>query len=658
MNNKKGFTLVELLAVIAILAILVIIALPNVIRLYKDAKKNAFVTEAQTLYKETSKKFISESSKGNKLSTVSSKNDTKLDMTGENLDYCVILDNQGKVTKFAVGNNSYFMVLNDINDVESITKDDVQDGKLTEMKCNSAAFKVKLNCKYDGTLKQGAEFVNGQYTYRYKQESSISGNWNNIYNDGWGVALTNKKSTDPVSSEFCSTINDKPIVSMNSMFYGSTAESMDLSDLDTSNVTNMVNMFAVANVKKITGLENFDTKKVTSMESMFRFSKVPALDLSSFDTSNVTNMSEMFWGASNDSINLSNFDTSKVIYMNDMFRSIKAKVLDLSSFDTSKVTDMSYMFVSSKVEEIRGLNNFNTSNVTNMQGMFSDTILSTIDLSSFNTSNVTKIGMMFENSKFSSIDVSNFNTSKVTSMSRLFSQTVATEIKGLDKLDTSNVIEINGIFSDSSAKIIDVSNFNTSKVTNMLAMFSGAKATEIKGLTNLNTSNVTTMSNMFGRCETPTLDLSSFNTSKVTDMSYMFGESKATNIKGLNKFDTFKVTNMWGMFKNSQVDTIDVSGFDTSNVTTMYEMFSGTKATNLKGLTNLNTSKVTSMGYMFTDTNFLILDLSGFDTSKVTDTYRMFYNCKATTGYAKTQTDANKFNSSAGKPSGLTFAVK
>ena len=35
MKVKKGFTLVELLAVIAILAILVIIALPNVINMYK-----------------------------------------------------------------------------------------------------------------------------------------------------------------------------------------------------------------------------------------------------------------------------------------------------------------------------------------------------------------------------------------------------------------------------------------------------------------------------------------------------------------------------------------------------------------------------------------------------------------------------------------------
>ena len=43
--KNKGFTLVELLAVIAILAILVIIALPNVMGMFNEAKKNSFTTE-------------------------------------------------------------------------------------------------------------------------------------------------------------------------------------------------------------------------------------------------------------------------------------------------------------------------------------------------------------------------------------------------------------------------------------------------------------------------------------------------------------------------------------------------------------------------------------------------------------------------------------
>ena len=75
--KKKGFTLVELLAVIAILAILVIIALPNVLKMYNDSKKNAFMTETQTLAKEVSSKYISESMKGNKVTIISNKQNPK-----------------------------------------------------------------------------------------------------------------------------------------------------------------------------------------------------------------------------------------------------------------------------------------------------------------------------------------------------------------------------------------------------------------------------------------------------------------------------------------------------------------------------------------------------------------------------------------------------
>lgn len=51
MMDKKGFTLVELLAVIAILSILVIMALPAVLRLYRNARMQSFANEVKSLYK-------------------------------------------------------------------------------------------------------------------------------------------------------------------------------------------------------------------------------------------------------------------------------------------------------------------------------------------------------------------------------------------------------------------------------------------------------------------------------------------------------------------------------------------------------------------------------------------------------------------------------
>jgi len=46
-KNKKGFTLVELLAVIVVLAIIMIIAVPAVMNAMNDARKNSFKIYAQ-----------------------------------------------------------------------------------------------------------------------------------------------------------------------------------------------------------------------------------------------------------------------------------------------------------------------------------------------------------------------------------------------------------------------------------------------------------------------------------------------------------------------------------------------------------------------------------------------------------------------------------
>ena len=61
---------------------------------------------------------------------------------------------------------------------------------------------------------------------------------------------------------------------------------------------------------------------------------------------------------------------------------------------------------------------------------------------------------------------------------------------------------------------------------------------------------------------------------------------------------------------------------------------------------------------MFYGSHATILNLSSFDMTNVTNTNSMFRNAVATTGYARTTADANKFNSSSNKPAGLTFVVR
>ena len=133
--KNKGFTLVELLAVIAILAILVIIALPNVLKMFNDSKKNSFLTEAKTIYSEVSKKYISESMKGNKLTYISSEDDTKLDMTGKSLKYCVLLNADGSVKSMKVSNGEWIAELPSGKKITDLNSSDLKDGNLDNEEC-------------------------------------------------------------------------------------------------------------------------------------------------------------------------------------------------------------------------------------------------------------------------------------------------------------------------------------------------------------------------------------------------------------------------------------------------------------------------------------------------------------------------------------------
>ena len=149
--NKKGFTLVELLAVIAILAILVIIALPNVLKMFNDSKKNSFLTETKTIYSEVSKKYISETMKGNKLTYISSEDDTKLEMTGRDLQYCVLLNTDGSVKSMKVSNGEWIAELpsgKKITDLKSTDLKDVPSGYKFE--CNGSTTQTPLPAKSFG----------------------------------------------------------------------------------------------------------------------------------------------------------------------------------------------------------------------------------------------------------------------------------------------------------------------------------------------------------------------------------------------------------------------------------------------------------------------------------------------------------------------------
>ena len=204
---------------------------------------------------------------------------------------------------------------------------------------------------------------------------------------------------------------------------------VDLSGLDTSQVTTMAGMFRGCETLQALDVSGFNTSRVTDISAMFSgCSSLRSLDLSGFDTSNVTEMHfsaggyGVFEGCESlVTLTLGElFDTSAVTNMSRMFDSCESlEWIDLSTFDTSKVTDMRQMFSGCRSLKAIDLSTFDTSKVADMSGMFSHcaSLKSLPFPASFETDWVTDMSdMFFGCSSLKSLDLSSFNVTRVRNM--------------------------------------------------------------------------------------------------------------------------------------------------------------------------------------------------------------------------------------------------
>ena len=208
-----------------------------------------------------------------------------------------------------------------------------------------------------------------------------------------------------------------------------------------------------------------------------RFSNLKTADLSGFETSQATDIGDMFgWCDSLEHVNLSSFDTSNVTEMDNMFFNCRSLVeLDVSNFDTSKVASMQHMFHGCSLLTNLDLSNFDTSKVTYMDYMFCECFkLTDIDVSHFNTDKVIDMSGMFDNCfGLTNLDVSNFNTNKVTNLYCMFSGCRLLTSLDLSNFDTSKVTNFRAMFSECySLKELNISNFQFKKSVDVYAMFS------------------------------------------------------------------------------------------------------------------------------------------------------------------------------------------
>ena len=204
-------------------------------------------------------------------------------------------------------------------------------------------------------------------------------------------------------------------------------------------------------------LTEFDSSLITDMGYMFmQMRNLTLLDLSNFNTRNCVNMRQMFDDDGElESLDLSGFDTSKVTEMFGMFYNcIKLKTIKISNFINSNVFNTSKMFSGCQKLENLNLTNFYTPEVINMELMFNNCAsLKYLDLKNFKTSKVENINSMFGGcEKLTYLHLSNFNISKTINMNNMFNRCSSLEFLNLEnsviKNDNFYIVIINGIISE------------------------------------------------------------------------------------------------------------------------------------------------------------------------------------------------------------------
>ena len=196
MKNKKGFTLVELLAVISILALLAIIALPNIIDLFKEAKKLSFLTECKQIYKTSQNQWISDSMFNtdnqvySRCKTCSGKS---LRLSGrEEIDYYIKLNKAGKVVKFYATDGTYQYRY----DGNELLITDIIDAKEVITLAEDDKVAINNNTAYPAQVTDKSYF-----TYRYDESE--------------GVTITGYSASGPKDVVIPSNIDGHPVTILN-----------------------------------------------------------------------------------------------------------------------------------------------------------------------------------------------------------------------------------------------------------------------------------------------------------------------------------------------------------------------------------------------------------------------------------------------------------
>ena len=557
--------------------------------------------------------------------------------------------------------------------------------------------KTYANCGTDGYFTSGcgyAEYDNatGTLTFRYKgvkpagaydlNEGANTPEWRREqFDDNYGGKIYISKVVFDASFA-----NARP-TSCYKWFDGcqKLTEIKGIENLNTQNVTDMSSMFS--DCQKLTSLNvtNFNTANVEDMRSMFKnCSALTGIFASNkFVTDMVIDGSDMFSGCdkligaikyigSQTDHHYANYEngyfspeggfpayavfdggTRTLTFGRGLSKPAGAydlnvenntpgwnaqkenieKVVFDASFANARPTSCYYWFRGcSKLTDIEGIENLNTENVTNMNSMFNRcSALTSLDLTNFNTAKVSDMSYMFMGCiALTTIFVSDkFVTNQVTDGRDMFHMCI----------NLIGAIEYDGSKSDHTYANYENGYFSPEGGFHAYAEFNNATGTltfrrglsKPAGAYDLNVGNNTPeWSTQKDDINKVVFDASFANARPTSCYKWFDGCANLTDIEGIENLNTEKVTNMGSMFSACfDLTSLNVSNFNTQNVENMNDMFWNCLSLTSLNVSNFDTQKVKYMSNMFYNCNSLTsLDVSNFDTQNVEDMSFMFSWCE------------------------------
>ena len=135
MKNRKGFTLVELLAVIAILAVILLLIVPNIVDMFNNGKKDSFIRQVQAIWREAEKEFTNNLTSETPKSFYCDSSNTSegcstLSLNKTEVNYAVVLNSHGVVKGIGVADKSYCYVSGSASSMNIGRDELVSGGKL------------------------------------------------------------------------------------------------------------------------------------------------------------------------------------------------------------------------------------------------------------------------------------------------------------------------------------------------------------------------------------------------------------------------------------------------------------------------------------------------------------------------------------------------